>query len=74
MDDNLRKMAISDFKNVEEMRGNGKTLYNLQLLGALTASNAAPLVEALQRNIYGRSVPAGAVVRLRPMYGKRYVS
>ena len=28
LDDNLRKMAISDFKNVEEMRGIGKTLYN----------------------------------------------
>ena len=26
------------------------------------------------RNIYDRSVPADAVVRLRPMYGKRYVS
>ena len=25
---NLRKMGISDFKNVEEMRGIGKTLYN----------------------------------------------
>jgi len=28
LDDNLRKMGISDFKNVEEMRGIGKTLYN----------------------------------------------
>jgi hypothetical protein len=72
LDDNLREMRISDFKNVEEMRGIGKDA--LQLLGALTASNAARLVEALRRNIYGRSVRAGAVVRLRPMYGKRYVS
>ena len=62
MDDNLREMGISDLKVPKEMRRIGEAFYGRAQAyrQALDTDGDRALLEAVTRNIYGGSAPAGA--------------
>jgi cytochrome b pre-mRNA-processing protein 3 len=75
MDHNLREMGIADLKVPKEMRRIGEAFYGRSQAyrAALAAQDDGPLVEALERNIYGGSPPAAAAAARLAAYMREAV-
>jgi len=75
MDHNLREMGIADLKVPKEMRRIGEAFYGRSQAyrAALAAQDDGPLIEALERNIYGGSPPAAAAAARLAAYMREAV-